>query len=96
MDLPAELQRIMGARSRHLALQRLLLKRGAVAEAVCQRRFALLADLADYVRGGIDPQIAHTDPALFRALKAAETRYHLSGYYLLDPAALRRLAGKGN
>lgn len=85
-----------GARARHLAIQNLLLRRGAVARALHERRFEAVADLVEYLRSGIPNELAHTDPALFCSLRQAQTRYLRYGYYLLSEEALRSKAKQQN
>ena len=52
-----------------------------------------LADFLAFVRRGPDPALALTDPALFRALRAAVTRAQFSGLARYRLARARRRGG---
>ena len=59
---------------------------------LAEKRFAEVADLADYVKRDVPLELAHTDPALFRTLRKAVTELHCRGYGALNGRALRRHA----
>ena len=65
-----------------------------IARALRDRRWSDLAAVAELADGEIDNRLAVTDPALYRALRDAVTKYHLRGYGCLDADKLRRMAGR--
>ncbi|RAZ83429.1 hypothetical protein [Cereibacter johrii] len=65
-----------------------------LARALRERRWADLAAVADLANGEVDNRLAVTDPALYRALREAVTKYHIRGYGCLDVDKLRRMAGR--
>lgn len=69
-------------------LRRFLQEDLAIARALKERRWADLAAVAEIAQRDVDPELAATDPALYRALRDALTLYHLRGL----PCARRRHA----
>jgi len=57
-------------------------------------RWADLAHLADFIQRDVPRGLAHTDPALYRTLRAAVTDAICCGWGRLNPVVLRRLARK--
>jgi hypothetical protein len=57
-------------------------------------RWADLAHLADYIQRDVPRGLAHTDPELYRTLRAAVTDAICCGWGRLNPVVLRRLARK--
>jgi len=68
----------------------------AIARALKERRWAELAAVAEIAQRDVDPKLAATDPALYRALRDALTLYHLRGYHALDVAMLRQKDKESN
>jgi hypothetical protein len=66
-----------------------------LARAIRDRRWSALLAAAELANGEIDATLAVTDPALYRALRDAVTKYHMRGYGCLDVASLRGKAGGG-
>lgn len=62
---------------------------------LAQKRFAAVADLADYIARDVPTELAHTDPALFRTLRKAVTELHVRGYGSLNARVLRKLVSSG-
>ena len=85
---PGELR----GRDRELTTIHLLTHPPAVGEYFAQKKFAELADLADYVARDVPPELAFTDPALFRTLRKAITELHCRGFGSMNARRLRRLA----
>ncbi len=77
-------------------LRRFLQEDLAIARALKERRWAELAAVAEIAERDVDPELAATDPALYRALCDALTLYHLRGYHALDVAMLRRMERESN
>lgn len=82
---------ISGARARHLRIMGCLRNQGRIAELLAQRRWTEVAEVAEFVRAGIDPVLAQTDPSLFIGLRSSVTEYCLRGYGLLSVERLRSL-----
>lgn len=66
----------------------------ALARALRERRWADLLAAAELANGEIDHDLALTDPALYRALRDAITKYHLRGYGGLDIQSLRLIVAR--
>lgn len=64
----------------------------ALAKAIKGRRWSDLAAAAELAQGGVDHDLALTDPALYKALRNSITKYHLRGYACLDATLLRQRA----
>ena len=60
-----------------------------------QRRWAEIVPLAEYLEHDVPKELAQTDPALYRTLRAAVTDLDVRGFGQLNAAKLRRLAGIG-
>jgi len=81
----AEMQAIMLLRNPHMLLT--LLK---------ERRWAEIVPLAEYLEHDVPKELAQTDPALYRTLRAAVTDFNVRGFGQLNAAKLRQLAaGQG-
>lgn len=66
----------------------------ALARAIKNRRWSDLAAVAELAKGGVDHDLAITDPALYKALRDSITKYHIRGYACLDAALLRQQASR--
>lgn len=66
----------------------------ALARAVKDRRWSDLAAVAELAQGGVDNDLALTDPALYKALRDSITKYHLRGYACFDTSLLRQRAAR--
>lgn len=64
-----------------------------LARMLRKRRWADLLAAAEIIHEDVDPNLAVTDPALYKALRDAVTKAHLCGYRCLDPHELRLKAG---
>lgn len=72
------------ARARYAeALDALL--RGGVAKAVKERDWELLEEIARLAHEDAPPELAWTDPALFKAWREAVTRFHNAGWTHMTP-----------
>jgi hypothetical protein len=61
-----------------------------------ERRWAELAALAEFASRDASPELAQTDPALYRLLRQQITELRIRGWSCLDVKALRKLANKKN
>ena len=51
--------------------------------------------LAEYAAKDAPPELAQTDPALYRLLRQQITEYRIRGWHLLNPVKLRELINEG-
>jgi hypothetical protein len=58
------------------------------------RRWAELQALVEFVSRDAPPDLAQTDPALYRLLRQQITEFRIRGWSCLDGRVLRRLARK--
>lgn len=73
-------------------LKRYLLDDLVLARAIKERRWSNLAAAAEIANGGLDDDLALTDPALYKVLRDSITKFHLRGYGGLDIEKLREKA----
>lgn len=66
----------------------------ALARALRERRWTDVLAAAEIASGEVDHDLALTDPALYRTLRDAITKYHLRGYGGLDVQSLRLIAAR--
>jgi hypothetical protein len=83
----------LGGRDAELQAIALLRNPRQLRRHLLERRWADVVPLAEYMEHGVPHALAHTDPALYRTLRAAETELHVAGFGSLNAQALRRLAG---
>jgi len=69
----------MNAREEELTVRALLADQSQIDVCLHQKRWAELAALVRYVRRDAPPQLAQTDPALYRELREQITRFFLRG-----------------
>lgn len=60
-----------------------------LARALRERRWSDLLAVVEIANKGIDPSLAVTDPALYKALRDATTKFFLRGYGCLDARSLK-------
>ena len=74
-------------------IARLLLENQELVDVyLSERRWAEVAALVRYVRRDVPPELARTDPALYRRLREQITRFHLLGGGCFSLNALEALA----
>ena len=79
------------ARSLHVDSLEALLK-GRMAKLIIDRDFELLREVARLAQADAPVDLAMTDPARYRAIREAVTRYHLKGWTDVTPENIDRLA----
>jgi hypothetical protein len=85
----------LGGRDAELQAIALLRNPRQLRRLLIERQWAEVVPLAEYMEhGGVPHDLAHTDPALYRTLRAAETDLHIRGYGTLNAPVLRRLAAE--
>ena len=84
----------LAGREKHVTAIRLLLDMKEFSRALHQKRWSELAAAVEYAQHDAPESLAQTDPALYRALRAAITEYHLRGYSALDLVKIQALAQK--
>ncbi len=82
----------MTAREEELIARELLANPDLVAVYWHEKRWAALAALARFARRAAPPELAQTDPALYRTLREQITRFFLRGGDVLSPEKLETLA----
>ncbi len=79
-------------RHQELVARRILTQPTGVAGAMRDRRWSDLAIAVEFARRDVPPDLAATDPALYRTLRDSITRFYLRGGGALNLEKLRRLA----
>ncbi len=82
----------MTAREEELTAREMLEKPELLARKLKERNWADVAALVRYVQRGVPPELAMTDPALYRSLREGVTHFHLRGGGALDLEKLEALA----
>jgi hypothetical protein len=84
----------MTPRQRELAARYLLAHPDQIPVCLKERRWDELAALVEFADKDVPPDLAQTDPALYRVLRQQITDFHLRGWSCLSPAALQALVEK--
>ena len=79
-------------RHQEITAQHLLTQPYGVATALKERRWADVAIAVEFAETGLSRDLAITDPALYRTLRDAITRFYLRGGGALNLEKLRQLA----
>jgi hypothetical protein len=85
------------ARARHTEALDVLLA-GKIAKVIKDRDWELLEEIARLAQADASPDLAATDPALFKAWRDAVTRFHKAGWSHMTPervAKIRRETAAG-
>lgn len=82
----------MTAREEELISREMLEKPKLLARRLNERRWADVAALLRYVQHDVPPNLAMTDPALYRALSEGITQFHLRGGGALSLEKVEALA----
>lgn len=82
----------MTAREEELTAREMIEKPELLARRLKERRWADVAALVRYASRDVPPELAMTDPALYRALREGITQFHLRGGGALDLAKIEALA----
>jgi len=68
----------------------------AVARLLNERRWADLLAVVRFVETDVDPELAVTDPALYKVLRDAITKFYMRGYGCLDASLLQEKVTAGS
>lgn len=79
-------------RSEEITAHDILCQPQGLGIALRDRRWADVATAVEFAESEIDPDLAITDPALYRTLREAVTRFYLRGGGSLNRIKLHRLA----
>lgn len=82
----------MNAREEEQVARYLLEHPDELGVYLTQKRWAEVAALVRFARRDVSPELASTDPALYRSLREGITRFFLRGGGSLNLAELERLA----
>jgi hypothetical protein len=82
----------MTAREEELIAREMLEKPELLARRLKERRWADVAALLRYVQHDVPPNLAMTDPALYRALREGITQFYLRGGGALSLQKIEALA----
>jgi hypothetical protein len=82
----------MNAREEELTARHLLEHPDQLGVYLKEKRWAEVAALVRYARKDVPPELAATDPALYRTLREGITRFFLRGGGSLNLAKLEALA----
>jgi hypothetical protein len=82
----------MNAREAELTARHLLEHPDQLGVYLKEKRWAEVAALVRYARNDVPPELAATDPALYRTLREGITRFFLRGGGSLNLAKLEALA----
>ena len=82
----------MTAREEELTAREMLEKPELLARRLKERRWADVAALVRYARHDVPPELAMTDPALYRSLREGVTRFYLRGGGALNLEKIEALA----
>jgi hypothetical protein len=82
----------MTAREQDLTARAMLEKPELLARCLKEKRWAEVAALVRYVEHDVPPELAQTDPALYRTLREGVTQFHLRGGTALDLKKIEALA----
>jgi len=82
----------MTAREESLTAREMLLKPELLGVRLKERRWADVAALVRYAQQDVPPELAATDPALYRTLREGVTRFYLRGGGALNLKKLEDLA----
>ena len=82
----------MTAREEELIAREMLEKPELLARRLKERRWADVAALLRYVQHDVPPNLAMTDPALYRVLREGITQFHLRGGGALSLEKVEALA----
>lgn len=85
-------QAAAGARDRALRVEQLIIQPKLIAEALRNREWELLAEVADTIKAGIPADLAQTDPARFQLWMKGLTYCYLIGWHRLNSRVLRELS----
>jgi hypothetical protein len=84
--------KIMNGREKRLTAIKLLLNLDDIPNRWHQKRWTDLEALIEFVQKDAPLDLAQTDPALFRTLRAAITEYYIRGYGQFSLSQVRKLA----
>ena len=84
----------MNAREQELAARHLLEHPDLLGVYLKEKRWAEVAALVRYARRDVPPELAATDPALYRTLRNGVTRFFLRGGGALNVDKLEALANE--
>ena len=84
----------MTAREEELTAREMLEHPELLALRLKERRWAEVAALVRYVQRDVPPDLAMTDPALYRRLREGVTMFYLRGGGALDLQKLEKLAAR--
>ena len=79
-------------RETEITAQTLLTRPDGIASALKERRWADVGAAVEFAEADLPKDLAITDPALYRTLREAITRFYLRGGGALNLEKLRRLA----
>ena len=79
-------------REKEITAQTLLTRPDGIASALKERRWADVGAAVEFAETDLPKDLAITDPALYRTLREAITRFYLRGGGALNLEKLRRLA----
>jgi len=79
-----------------MTARRLLAHLEEIPVLLKEQRRAELAALAEFASRYASPELAQTDPALYRLLRRQITEFRIRGWSCLDAKALRKLANRKN
>ena len=79
-------------REQEITAQTLLIRPNGIAQALKNRRWADVGSAVEFAEADLPKDLAITDPALYRTLREAITRFYLRGGGALNLDKLRQLA----
>jgi hypothetical protein len=80
-------------RQKELTARHLLSHPEEIPLCLKARKWQELAALVEFAGKDASPELAHTDPSLYRLLRRQITEFHLRGWSCLNLEKLRELAG---
>lgn len=85
----------MNAREEELIARQLLADQDLIDVYLKERRWAEIAALLRYVQRDVPHELATTDPALYRTLRAQITRFYVNGGAAFSLSRVEALAAHG-
>lgn len=80
------------SRSQEVTARSFLSKPDLLAQAILDRRWSEVAATVEFAQADVCPELASTDPALYRQTRENITRFYLRGGASLDLTKIRQLA----